>query len=314
MAMVPQGIVCRPITAPCSNDAGPSCQTTPATDLCRRVPPQHSFAFQAFGIVTRPLQQPVQQPVCGPTPNLSRSRLACWLVRHAIECFELLCQRQPTLRRECLQHGRFAFPCRFARYTAWSVPQWHDLPGRELDRRICARSFTSCCGSTACSPTSGICRSSISVRCASPWKASSTCPDAVSVIPIRVQTFNANPQRSGLSTPATISTRDPVAMFVMDKNFHHQLVAATGNGEMLGVHNDVTERIRIVRRLDFLKSHRTSATYEEHAKMLHLIERTRLSEASILLRAHITQSTLKVHKITSSMLAAARDQKLPFVS
>jgi len=107
---------------------------------------------------------------------------------------------------------------------------------------------------------------------------------------------------------------DPVVMFALDENFHRQLVAATGNGEMLRVHNDVTERIRIVRRLDFLKSHRTSATYEEHAKMLHLIERARLSEASILLRAHITQSKLEVRKITLSMLAAARDQKLPFVS
>jgi DNA-binding GntR family transcriptional regulator len=107
---------------------------------------------------------------------------------------------------------------------------------------------------------------------------------------------------------------DAVVMFGMDENFHRQLVAATGNGEMLRVHNEVTERIRIVRRLDFLKPHRTSATYDEHATMLHLIERNKLPEASILLRAHITQSKLEVRKITLSMLAAARDQKLPFVS
>jgi DNA-binding GntR family transcriptional regulator len=107
---------------------------------------------------------------------------------------------------------------------------------------------------------------------------------------------------------------DAVTMFGMDENFHRQLVAATGNGEMLRVHNEVTERIRIVRRLDFLKPHRTSATYDEHATMLHLIERNKLPEASILLRAHITQSKLEVRKITLSMLAAARDQKLPFVS
>ena len=107
---------------------------------------------------------------------------------------------------------------------------------------------------------------------------------------------------------------DPVKMFGMDENFHRQLVAATGNAEMVRVHNDVTERIRIVRRLDFLKPHRTSATYDEHATMLHLIERNRLTEAIILLRAHITQSKLEVRKITLSMLAAARDSKLPFVS
>jgi DNA-binding GntR family transcriptional regulator len=107
---------------------------------------------------------------------------------------------------------------------------------------------------------------------------------------------------------------DPVTMFRMDEHFHRQLVAASGNNEMLRVHNEVTERIRIVRRLDFLKSHRTSATYDEHAKLLQLIGRNKLQEASILLRAHITQSKLEVRKITLSMLAAARDAKLPFVS
>jgi len=107
---------------------------------------------------------------------------------------------------------------------------------------------------------------------------------------------------------------DPVKMFGMDENFHRQIVAATRNAEMVRVHNDVTERIRIVRRLDFLKPHRTSATYDEHSTMLHLIERNRLTEATILLRAHITQSKLEVRKITLSMLDAARDVRLPFVS
>ncbi|MBV8260256.1 MAG: GntR family transcriptional regulator, partial [Paraburkholderia sp.] len=66
---------------------------------------------------------------------------------------------------------------------------------------------------------------------------------------------------------------DPAAMFVLDEGFHRGLVSAAGNDEMLRVHNEVTERIRIVRRLDFLKSHRTSATYDEHSTMLNLIER-----------------------------------------
>ncbi|MFL9868654.1 GntR family transcriptional regulator [Paraburkholderia fungorum] len=107
---------------------------------------------------------------------------------------------------------------------------------------------------------------------------------------------------------------DPVKMFGMDENFHRQLIAATGNAEMLRVHNDVTERIRIVRRLDFLKPHRTSATYDEHATILDLIDRKRITEAIVLLRAHITHSKQEVRKITLSMLAAARDSRLPFVS
>lgn len=36
--------------------------------------------------------------------------------------------------------------------------------------------------------------------------------------------------------------------------------AAISGAEMLRVHNEVTERIRIVRRLDFPKPHRASAT------------------------------------------------------
>jgi DNA-binding GntR family transcriptional regulator len=106
----------------------------------------------------------------------------------------------------------------------------------------------------------------------------------------------------------------PVTMFKMDENFHRQLVASTGNAEMLRVHNEVTERIRIVRRLDFLKPHRTGATYDEHAMLLQLIERSKPAEATILLKAHIVQSKIEVRKITVSMLAGARERKLPFVS
>ncbi|MDR5828632.1 GntR family transcriptional regulator [Caballeronia sp. LP006] len=107
---------------------------------------------------------------------------------------------------------------------------------------------------------------------------------------------------------------DPVAMFNMDENFHRGIVSATGNAEILRVHDEVTERIRIVRRLDFLKAHRTSATYEEHSTMLNYIDRGRHGEAAMLLRAHITQSKLEVRKITVSMLSEARDRKLPFVN
>ncbi|MBP0595327.1 DUF3225 domain-containing protein [Paraburkholderia sp. LEh10] len=113
--------------------------------------------------------------------------------------------------------------------------------------------------------------------------------------------------------PPEARESDPVAMFGMDENFHRGLVRASGNGEMLRVHNEVTERIRIVRRLDFLKPHRTSATYDEHATMLRFIDRGKCGEAAMLLRAHITQSKLEVRKITVSMLTEAREGKLPFV-
>lgn len=104
---------------------------------------------------------------------------------------------------------------------------------------------------------------------------------------------------------------DPAEVAMLDEAFHRQLVAAAGNLEMLRVHNDVTEKIRLVRRLDFLKPNRTTATYDEHATILRLIAHRKAAEACILLRSHITQSKLEVRKITQSMLAEAREARSP---
>jgi DNA-binding GntR family transcriptional regulator len=92
----------------------------------------------------------------------------------------------------------------------------------------------------------------------------------------------------------------------LDEAFHHALVAAAANQEMVRVHADVTEKIRIIRRLDFLKVARVAATYEEHAKLLRLILRRRADDAITLLRAHITQSKEEVREITLHMLHEAR--------
>ena len=83
-----------------------------------------------------------------------------------------------------------------------------------------------------------------------------------------------------------------------DEEFHCCLVAAAGNAEMARVHRDVTERIRIIRRLDFTKQARIDATYEEHGKILKAIQRKRGDEAAMLLRAHIETSQAEVRKIT----------------
>jgi DNA-binding GntR family transcriptional regulator len=95
-------------------------------------------------------------------------------------------------------------------------------------------------------------------------------------------------------------------MTKLDEAFHRALVVASGNHEIVRVHAEVTEKIRIVRRLDFLKETRIDATYEEHAKLLRLILRRRADDAMMLLRAHITQSKQEVRKITLHMLHEAR--------
>ncbi len=66
-----------------------------------------------------------------------------------------------------------------------------------------------------------------------------------------------------------------------------------------------------MRRLDFLKDHRIAATYDEHALILRQILRRRATEASMLLRAHITESKIEVRKITLHMLHEARAMMRP---
>lgn len=94
----------------------------------------------------------------------------------------------------------------------------------------------------------------------------------------------------------------------LDEAFHAALVRATGNDEMTRVHADITERIRIIRRLDFTKPQRVEATYNEHATILRAITRRRADEAQRLLRAHIEHSKLEVRRITIETLYHARQR------
>ena len=91
-----------------------------------------------------------------------------------------------------------------------------------------------------------------------------------------------------------------------DEAFHCALVAAAGNAEMARVHSDVTDRIRVIRRLDFTKQPRIDATYEEHSKILKAIQRKRGDQAAMLLRAHIASSQAEVRKITLHQVHQAR--------
>ena len=86
----------------------------------------------------------------------------------------------------------------------------------------------------------------------------------------------------------------------LDEQFHTQLVAASGNLEMKRVHQEVTERIRIVRRLDFFKSARIEHTYLEHAAILIALQARKRDEALLLLRSHVEISKLEVRKLTIS--------------
>ncbi|RWR00890.1 GntR family transcriptional regulator [[Pantoea] beijingensis] len=93
-----------------------------------------------------------------------------------------------------------------------------------------------------------------------------------------------------------------------DEGFHMALVAAAGNGEMARIHAELTEKIRIIRRLDFTREDRMGATYNEHARILRAILKQQTEEAQRILTDHISISKAEVRKITLHMLQQARSQ------
>ncbi|MBI5279997.1 MAG: GntR family transcriptional regulator [Burkholderiales bacterium] len=110
--------------------------------------------------------------------------------------------------------------------------------------------------------------------------------------------------------PVAERSSDTVQVAQWDEEFHCALVSAAGNAEMARVHRDVTDRIRIIRRLDFTKQARIDTTYEEHAKILRAIQRKRGDQAAMLLRAHIETSQAEVRKITLHQVHLARTAAL----
>lgn len=92
----------------------------------------------------------------------------------------------------------------------------------------------------------------------------------------------------------------------LDEDFHCLMVQAAGNPAIERAHQDITEKIRVIRRLDFSRSPRIDATYEEHAKILRAILNRRGDQARMLLKAHIEASQLEVRKITLHQLELSR--------
>jgi len=115
-------------------------------------------------------------------------------------------------------------------------------------------------------------------------------------------------KRAWLVRPEDRLTDGP-SVSALDERFHEQLIEATGNREMARIHHDITERIRIIRRLDFTKGLRIEATYGEHAKILRAVIERHTAEAVLMLTSHIESSKAEVRKITLHMLYEARQAK-----
>jgi DNA-binding GntR family transcriptional regulator len=93
-----------------------------------------------------------------------------------------------------------------------------------------------------------------------------------------------------------------------DEKLHATLVALAGNAEMLRTHADLTERIRIIRRLDFIEPARIKAAFDEHDKILGALLARRAGDAEMLVRAHIEASRAEIRHITLHRLSLAAQQ------
>lgn len=102
--------------------------------------------------------------------------------------------------------------------------------------------------------------------------------------------------------------KDGKAVSRLDEQFHIALVTAAGNSEMARVHIELTEKLRIIRHLDFTRDDRIDATYQEHAQILRAILKQQADDAQQLLTEHISRSKAEVRKITLHRLQEAHGQ------
>ena len=108
--------------------------------------------------------------------------------------------------------------------------------------------------------------------------------------------------------PAAERLRNGNEVALLDEAFHGALMKAAGNPEMAAIHQDVTEKIRIIRHLDFTKDYRVDATYNEHAAILRAVTARRSEESRRMMKSHILMSKAEVRKITLHRLHTARER------
>ena len=104
---------------------------------------------------------------------------------------------------------------------------------------------------------------------------------------------------------------DSARIAKMDESFHATLVEVADNAEITRVHREITERVRIIRRLGFSGPERVGKSYDEHGAILKNILRRRGDQAIMLLKSHIELSKSQARQITLHHLAEARQRLRP---
>jgi len=69
---------------------------------------------------------------------------------------------------------------------------------------------------------------------------------------------------------------------------------------------EITDRIRIIRRVDFISERRIEKTYEEHGSILQALLAQDFAQAEDLIRRHIDTSRDEIRKITVYNMSVRR--------
>lgn len=124
-------------------------------------------------------------------------------------------------------------------------------------------------------------------------------------------------QRAGASTvlvelqavwcvPLSQYLADGRTVATLDEAFHRALVDAANNTEITQTFDRLTDRLRVLRRLDFVYGDCIGSTYQEHAAILGFIAEGNARRAVRLINQHISGSQADVSKITLERLHCAR--------
>ncbi|MEC8443582.1 MAG: GntR family transcriptional regulator [Pseudomonadota bacterium] len=102
--------------------------------------------------------------------------------------------------------------------------------------------------------------------------------------------------------------KDHAEVAFLDEEFHFGLVESGRNQEMVSIHRDVCERLRIIRRLDFTQPGRIDITYDEHSQILNDIVAGNTEAVISELVEHIEVSKNTVRDITLHRIQEARQR------
>ncbi|GLK66952.1 GntR family transcriptional regulator [Hansschlegelia plantiphila] len=93
--------------------------------------------------------------------------------------------------------------------------------------------------------------------------------------------------------------RDSDFVAESDEKFHLAIVGLAGNTSMLRTFSEITDRIRIIRRVDFISERRIDETYDEHCRIVRALIAGDFESSEKLIRTHIEKSREEIRKITA---------------